>query len=127
MSNRRKLRPHETARRDQALAAGRDAAKDPHTAVLVVEDAEPGMRCSWCDCPSPLDDPASPRRKPGYRCGGCPEDAALVIRVWYGTPGQENTPVCEGHYRDVAVFFARAHSHPGTVIEFAEPCEDPAS
>jgi len=113
MSNRRKLCPDEIARRDQALAAARDAATDPGTAVIVVDYAPPGTQCSWCDCPSPLDDPRSPHREPGYKCAGCPEEANKVIRDMYGTAQEEAVPVCPGHHADAAAFLMRVYAGSG--------------
>lgn len=119
MSNRRKLRPHELARKDQAFAEARDAARDPSTAVLVTDVAPGGVRCSWCDCPWP-DSPGSPHAQPGYTCPGCPQDADYVVS-WLNN---ENYPVCGHHYGDLVDTFTTKVIPPGVPVEFGRPWED---
>lgn len=94
---KRKLKPRERARQDQATAALRNrGATDPRTAVMTMAYAEPGTQCAWCDCP---DTPDSPHYQPGYVCPGCPEGAEFVLHRMHGTPEQVNVPVC-GRHRD---------------------------
>lgn len=73
---RRKLRPHETARRDQELAWARETAKNPDMGVIVQDHAQPGGWCVECGAP-----------------------ALYVIHLLYGTPQQRTFRGCELHYR----------------------------
>lgn len=94
---RRKLRPSERARQDQAAAAARDyGAADPSTTLVTVTYADPGTPCCWCDCPLPS------HNQSGYGCAGCPREAEHVVHLMHGTPAQHNLPVCAEHHRDVA-------------------------
>jgi len=105
MSNRRKLRPHETARKDQLLAQASELSADPHAAVFVVDFAPDGTQCSWCDCPDL--GPDAPHWQPGYVCDGCPGPAMYVVTYGYGRSDPRAFPVCRRHYPEVPVFFAR--------------------
>jgi hypothetical protein len=98
VSNRRKLKPSELARQDQAVAAGRDLATNTRSAVITIAYAEQDHQCSWCDCPAPVDDPESPHNQAGFECGGCPETARYVAIVAIGR--EERFPVCVGHADD---------------------------
>lgn len=125
MSNRRKLRPRDIARRDQAVAGARDMAAQPGTAALVIDYAQPGTQCSWCDCPDPLADPASPHRIPGYVCAGCPEPAEHVIRAMRGSVREIAAPVCARHQADASAFAVRAiGAGPGAEVVAMPPWED---
>jgi hypothetical protein len=97
MSNRRKLRPHEIARRDQTLASARNEAQMPGTLAIVGDIAPPeGTPCSWCDCPV-VDSQGRPL-PPHDDCGGCAEPAACVMTFAYGTPDATTYALCAPHY-----------------------------
>lgn len=93
MSNRRRLRPHEIARRDQSLAWARDHAASGDL-VMIVESTPPGRHCCWCDCP---DTPDSQHiTNPRYVCASlCAEPATHVVRM-HG-PRPIHYLVCERH------------------------------
>lgn len=106
MSNRRRLRPSETARQDQALAAGRNLADTGNAAVVTLGYADRDAQCSWCDCAAPVDDPDSPHHQAGYECGGCDQQAHYVVHV--NLPGRvERFPVCARHRDDLMSILAR--------------------
>lgn len=93
MSNRRKLRPHEVAKRDQAYAWATDHVM-AGDAAMVVESVPPGFPCCWCDCP---DVPDSPHLNPGYVCGNlCPDAATHVVQYRYLGNGTDYL-VCDRH------------------------------
>jgi len=89
----RPLRPHEIAKRDQALAAARAKAAEPGQVAIVEDDAPDGTRCSMCDCPPVNSDPAS---HDDANCPGCPDPAAVTIIV-FATPQETSASVCAGH------------------------------
>ena len=95
MSNRRKLKPHEIARRDQSLAWASEHAAAGDL-VMVVESIPAGRQCCWCDCP---DVPSSPHiTVPGYVCGNvCPEQAAYMVQASHGGRQIIAYPVCGRH------------------------------
>ena len=126
MGNRRKLRPRDIARRDQAVAQARDMAARPGTAAIVVDYAPPAAQCSWCDCPSPLDDPTSPHLNPGYTCDGCPEAAEHVVRAMQGSAREIAAPVCARHQPDAYAFAVKAMgAGPRTEVVVMPPWEGP--
>jgi hypothetical protein len=96
MSNKSKrprpMQPHEWAQIDQATATARDDATT--AGVIVIDYADPGIRCCWCDCPGLHRDPIS------EGCPGCQRDALHIVHVLYGTPWQISYPVCEHHFSD---------------------------
>jgi hypothetical protein len=97
MSNRRKTKPGDTARRDQAGAWVRDHVAGGGIAI-VSDYAEPGMACGWCDCPLPPHDPASPHRDPSYSCDRpCRRPARHVITVSGMSPRPVAFRVCGPH------------------------------
>ena len=116
MSNRRKLRPHEMAKFDQRRAEARERARAGQT-VIVTDYANDGQQCSWCDCPV-----SARHAQPGYVCDGCPEPAAYVMTLGYGTDDASRYPVCERHHPRFATDMI-ALLRPGT-IELAPPWED---
>jgi hypothetical protein len=124
VSNRRRPRPRDVARRDQAVAAARDMAAQPGTAACVVDYAPPGAQCSWCDCPSPLDDPTSPHLNPAYTCGGCPEAAERVVRAMRGSVREIAAPVCTRHQADAYAVRAMGGG-PRTEVVVMPPWESP--
>lgn len=89
---RRTARPHEQAKVDQIMAAVRDrATAEPTTRFHVVEYADPGIQCCWCDCP------VDEHQTSGYICAGCPEDGVYVIHGMPEEPGDSAYPLCERH------------------------------
>lgn len=112
MSNRRKLRPSETARQDQYLAGARRVAREPHTAVFVTQYAEQAIQCSWCDC---ADD--APEHTNGRTCAGCPLMATYVMHTMYGTPEQVSYPICEAHQPDATRHFTAFVTGHGVPVE----------
>ena len=116
--SRRKLRPHETARRDQAMAYARDRAAEPGTFVAITEDAEPGIRCGWCDCPL-----VPPSRGHDPDCVGCSLEAryAVYCAMRYGRSSP--IAVCEEHYPDVPRFLAELLGD-RVAVEFAPTWQD---
>ena len=88
MGNRRKLRPHELAKRDQLLAEA-GARLRRGEIVTWIDHARPGSQCSWCDCPLT---PDSPHHRRGYVCPYlCHAEAAYVAGETHGAfEGQVN-------------------------------------
>jgi hypothetical protein len=84
MSNRRKLAPHEVAKKDQVLAEASELAKQGKP-VIVIDHAAPGFsQCCWCDCPQMV-----------HTCGDpCPEKAEYVVRTSWSP---HRYPVCNRH------------------------------
>jgi hypothetical protein len=96
MSNRRKLRPHELARRDQLLAEAKARLRRGEV-VIWSDPAPPGWRCSYCDCPIT---PDSPHWQPGYVCDHpCPAGADFIVVV-LSHPRPSPIPLCARHQRD---------------------------
>lgn len=83
MSNRRKLRPHEVARKDQAFAEASELAAKG-TPVIVIDFAEPGSKCCWCDCDAFIHDCQHP----------CQEQAEHVVTASWSP---QRYPVCDRH------------------------------
>ena len=111
MSNRRRLRPHEQARRDQVLAEA-EARQARGDTVIWDDPAGPGVQCSWCDCAWNPHDPADRHNRPGYVCPyPCPAEAVHSVTVW-GTKGA--LPLCERHHGDWIDVFA-ALTQPSSV------------
>lgn len=99
-SKRRPIRPHERARVDQAMAAARErAVREPTTGLFVVEYADPGIQCCWCDCSLEQHIESDSRN-----CGGCPSDAIYIVHVLIGTPSM-NYPMCERHRWGIAELY----------------------
>src|SRR6266699_2603870 len=97
MSNRRRLRPHETARRDQRLAQAEDALR--HGTAVIWEDQPPpqGLQCSWCDCQD-WQSPSSPHSQPGYVCPfPCPAMSATVVWIMSPADPPKPVPLCQRH------------------------------
>jgi len=94
MSNRRKLRPHELAKRDQCLADA-VARLNRGQGVIWTDLAEPGTQCSYCDCPI---GPGSPHAVPGYVCDDpCTAEAVYVVIV-LSHPDLRPVLLCERHH-----------------------------
>ena len=91
--------PQDTFLSDQALAAGRDAAADPSLVPVVITAAN-GQQCTWCDCPLDV------HRQPGYRCGGCPEQAKNVVSTFTGASLRYDFPACDRHTADITASIA---------------------
>ncbi len=117
MSNRRRLRPHETARRDQRQAEAEAALRSGR--VVFWEDiAPPGTQCSWCDCPL---GPDSPHNRPGYVCPHtCPDRSAVVVWVLHFSQAPHPIPLCQRHH-DGDFYDVLADRFP---VEVMEPWAD---
>jgi hypothetical protein len=76
--------------------------------VFVVEYADPGLQCCWCDCT------VEQHFKFGD-CDGCPRDADYVVNAGYGTPEQCSYPICEQHHPDF-IRFIRTVVYPGVPV-----------
>lgn len=84
MNNRRKLAPHELAKRDQALAEASELA-NRGTPVIVVDHAGPGSQCCWCDCDAFIHDCKDP----------CPKEAEYIVQTSWSP---QRYPVCDRHH-----------------------------
>jgi hypothetical protein len=121
VSNRRKLRPHEVARRDQRLAEMKDEGR---RGTLVIWEDVPlaDLQCSWCDCQDWLS-PSSPHSQPGYVCPfPCP--AMSVTVTWWVHPDLgpgKPIPLCQRH-RDGDYYDFLAARFPD--LEVLEPWAD---
>jgi hypothetical protein len=99
VSNRRKLRPHEVAKRDQVFAEAM-ARLHRGEGVTWSEPADPGTQCSWCDCEWDWRDPDDRHARPGYVCPyPCPADA-VYIEIRLSDPHPKPLPLCERHHGD---------------------------
>ncbi len=118
MSNRRRLRPHEQARRDQVLAEAVAKIKRGW-AVTWSEPAEPGTPCCWCDCEWDWRDPADRHNQPGYVCPHPCRAGAVYLEIELSDPHPKPQPFCERHHGDwldVMADVARARHTPVEVI-----------
>jgi hypothetical protein len=107
MSNCRRLRPHEQARRDQMLADAK-ARLYRGEGVIWTDAAEPGTQCCWCDCPWDPHDPSDRHARPGYLCPyPCPAEADYIIVTVLSDPKPEPLPLCERRYGDWNEGFAK--------------------
>jgi hypothetical protein len=93
MDARRKLRPHELARRDQALAEA-VARVCRGEFVVWVDRCAPGTQCCWCDCPL---GPDSPHNRRGYVCPYLCHAKASYVAITLGAPQPGLFPLCERH------------------------------
>jgi hypothetical protein len=96
MSNTRKLRPHELAKRDQ-LAADAMARLRRGEVVSWVDLAPPDLQCSWCDCPLT---PDSPHHRRGYVCSHLCHAEASYVAIMLSAPRPVPIPLCERHLPD---------------------------
>lgn len=92
--------PQDTFLSDQTLATARDAAAVPGTVPVAITAAN-GEQCTWCDCPIAL------HQQPGYRCGGCPEQAKNVVSTFTGPSLRYDFPACERHTTDIVASVAQ--------------------
>lgn len=92
-SKRRRIRPHERAKVDQWQAAARDrVAADTHSVAFVIELADPGLVCDWCDCPFELHRHGDP---PDHQ--DCDREAAFVVTTYGPAAIATAVPVCDVH------------------------------
>jgi hypothetical protein len=99
MSNRRRATrtPAQVARQDQIVAAVTEwLDRRPTTLGVMLTYPDPGVVCCWCDCPDP-GEPGSAHAVPGYRCPGCPDDAAWVLTMRLAGRGETRYPLCRDH------------------------------
>ena len=96
MGNRRKLRPHELAKRDQLVAEAKTRLRSGEI-VTWVDHAGPGKQCSWCDCPLTAD---SPHNRRGYVCPYLCHAGAAYVAVMLSAPRPVSIPLCERHLGD---------------------------
>jgi len=92
--------PQDTFWSDQALATARDAAADPSLVPVAITAAN-GEQCTWCDCP------LSQHQQPGYRCGGCGQQAKSVVSTFAGPGRRYDFPACERHTADIVAAVAQ--------------------
>jgi hypothetical protein len=111
----RPLQPHEWAQIDQAAAAARDNA----TGVMVIDYADPGIKCCWCDCPRLHRDPIS------EGCPGCQRAALYMAHFLHGTPFQINNPVCEHHFSDFVKTHKKVLAEAGVRYNDVKSLDDP--
>jgi len=87
----RRLRASELARQDQYEAMAGDLARKG-AAIFLTSYAAPGTLCGWCPC-------ALAAGEPSPNCPGpCDAEAPYVLKLFYGTPGQVDAPLCAEHY-----------------------------
>ena len=99
MSRRRRARPHEVAKVDQAMAEVREqSAADPSAVMFAYTMAEPGVQCCWCDCTVEAHNDAD--------CHGCPQGADWLAHLLQGGTTLAVYELCNGHRADFIETYA---------------------